>query len=340
MTPIPRPVPHILNLVDVRRWDRQARLLTIVAAETWEGNNPVLLGTTRLSELLEEPYPQARWDLELLHRLETHNRVLIGGHRGGHAPLWLFAGDGATAVLRWRHVPWLVPRRAILQHLLGALHAVPVALPPQHPGRPPFFYSQHPPVGRLRVDPTRDSVPPEPPAAPREQSATPQTPQEIPGRSPVNEAATVGGAEVESDPGCRDTALLKGVKGFKDPVLPSFLKDGRTEGRTGRTTRQGQELLKTLEVATSLTFYGAPQDRLVALCEAHPAAEPALVAWVKNRDMSRYRVPSAVARVVVEHWERVGAPRAQAEAAAKCPKCKTVSPGSCFWDDCPRRSDG
>jgi hypothetical protein len=340
MTNIERLVPHILDLVDRSRWERQARLVGIIAARTWEGECWTELGIPQLVALGDNE-ERARWDMELLGRLAARDRVLdrVGSRR--HPQGWRLAGDGARSVLQWRHVPWAVPRRHVLKQLLGVWETANVgwvaALAAQSLNRGAVR-----PLGDKRPGSlSRVYVPCEPLPGPQ---APPPRPQ-FPG---IMAAATASQTTAENGNGAGPTSSSRSVK---DPVTPSLphapahaharQDEGGREGPEP-TTAKGEKLIEALETATGLSISGWPRDALREAC-ADELAEDYLVGWAGRRDLRRYRTATGLVRVLVEHWERIGrsnAVKQAAERVVKCPTCFTMTPGPCWAPDCPRRADG
>jgi hypothetical protein len=301
MTNTERLVPHILDLVDVTRWERQARLVAIVAARTWGGDSLTKLGVPQLMALGDDE-ERAKWDLELLHRLAKRDRVLSEMTARGHPPAFCIAAQRPESILRWRHVPWSVPRSELLKHLLGAWEAVPVAWLTALAAQSPHLQGVESPGDATVLGPTRGNGPFAPRATPQGPRATPRPPGGTP--TPTESQATAGDGD-----GDGDTSSSLPVKDLR-VVGQSLRTDGRTE--TDRT--QGAGLVEALEAATGLSLFGNPRRALVELCGREALAEDYLTGWVLSRDMKRYRVPSAVVRVVLEHWERIGFSNARRQA--------------------------
>ena len=305
MTNIERLVPHILNLVDETKWTRQTRLIALVAARTFLGNSLTQLGVAELLTYNEDgDEERARWDLVLLRRLARDHRVLEWYPRGGHPPAWAIAGEDANAVLGWRHVPWTVPRRHLVQEIQGAWLAAFVdplaALAAQSPDLPTVEM----PFRNWLAIPTREKVPQRPLASPREPLASPR----FAGETALATASPPTGEEAVSGV---DTSSLS-------LIPPSLLSsppksDGGREGQ-GQQPRKGWKLIEALEKATPLVFTGWPRDRLLSVAD-EPLAAEYLCAWVEGHDLRRYRTATGVVRVMVEQWERTGRSNAEQRAA-------------------------
>lgn len=113
---------QILEHVDLERWERPAQMLRLVAT-LQEGPNPVPLGR-QLLEATGRTARQAKYDHEVLVRLAERDRVLMRWRGEGRRPdSWALA-----SIEKWRHVPWVTPRRDVLRAFLSPVPDEAVAL--------------------------------------------------------------------------------------------------------------------------------------------------------------------------------------------------------------------
>lgn len=322
-------MPHVLNLVDVSRWERQARLVALVAARTQDGESWTEIGVDRLAQLLDESQETARWDLELMRRLALSDRVLAYAAMPRRAPAWRIAGTRLEAVLRWRHVPWRLPRGRLLEELIGAPWAAPVAWWAVGAGQSVAPWAVESPGDALALSATRENMPSEPPTAPREPPTAPRPEPIPPGQDFVNGCTTAYGATVASDEAAGGTASSLS---FKTPSLnPSRRAKSREGGREAQQPPRPElsaaeaELLSAL-AAQGHQVWGAPLGALLELVRSEPAALRELAAHAAHADLRRARTATAAVALLCDWWrmsgraqtarrEAVAAARAEAEAA-------------------------
>lgn len=119
---IAQALPQVLEHVDLTKWERPSELLRLIAT-LQEGPSPVPIGRKFL-EALGRTRREARYDHEVLVRLADRDRVLLRWRGEGRRP-----DSWAVAPLdRWRHVPWITPRRDVLAAFFSPLPDAAVAL--------------------------------------------------------------------------------------------------------------------------------------------------------------------------------------------------------------------
>jgi hypothetical protein len=302
MTNIERLAPRILNLVDVSRWERQARLFAIVASRTWEGGAWTELGVPELLDYDEGDADRARWDLELLNRMAKRDHVLCRTAPRGHKPAWRIAGIGPQSVLHWRHVPWRAPRKNVLRELLGGWDAVSVGWASPLAAQGPNREAVESPGDAAMLRATRDFVASEPMPATREPMPNTRGKPNGPGESPDETDRTDAQHTAEEAEITTDTSLR--VKDLNPYV---FKGDARTDGRTEKPE---EDVLAALEGATPFVLVGKPRAALLELAQ-DPLAPGPLVKWIRSRDWGGIRSPVLAVSLIVEHWESTGRAEAQ-----------------------------
>lgn len=345
MTNIERLVPHILNLVDVSRWETKARLLSLVAARTfeWEGTW-AQLGAPDLAAFLDEPPERAACHLRTMREMATEDRVL--DYRAGHGrrlPLWRVAGDGPEAVLRWRHVPWWAPRTEILAYLQVALDGVGVANNELIAAQSMSNNGAESPGDALVTGATRDFGPPGHRSPPRQHRSPPRPPHGPPGQDFVNGSTSPLPATpdaYESGP-AGDPHLA-----FKDPYIdPLLLKGGcggargeeEEEGEAQRPKEPGRRLPGVVVEALAQRghlVYGAAAAALAALVSTELEAV-VMAELVASLPLANVRYAPVAAQLVAEAWERKGrqeAERRAREAFVESVLAEPVPCEECHWD--------
>lgn len=304
--PIEPLIPRILEHVDLDHWDRPAQLVRLVA-QLAVPPLPVPIGRDLLEALDRSPR-QAKYDHDVLVRLADRDDVLLRWRgRGRQADAWRINPELA----RWRHVPWLTPRRTVLAAFFGPLPDEAVRLWAKRAG----------PGVRLGTDPAPIEVPTPPPStlnvmasSARHMSTSAQSPGETPPQ-PVHKRTAPGG------PHCFTNSLTS----YVEPTTTTAEQENQAEFMNRSAA---DKLAATVRRVVAGSVYGAPAAELDALAARHAAQIDELCRLAEENLRGFRAPPTAVAYLVrlAAAWHRGDLqPAPPASAPALAPEVRAAN---------------
>lgn len=224
---------QVLEHIDLDRWERPAQMLRLIAT-LQEGPNPVPLGR-QLLEATGRSARQAKYDHEVLVRLADRDRVLMRWRGEGRRPdSWAVA-----PIEKWRHVPWITPRRDVLRAFSSPLPDEAVALWAKRAAQAVELGTDTPLLKALSASGLSVNLRA---TTPRHMSTTPPLPGETP----------LGSVHNATDPAAPVNAFSSSLTTFENYSLPT----GSERERSVPETEAGEKLRRALEAKMGAHVYG------------------------------------------------------------------------------------
>jgi hypothetical protein len=241
---------QVLEHVDVEVWRRPEQLVRLVAGLQC-GPCPVPIGPALLNKELGRSPREAVYDHRVLVRLATRDRVLLRWQGAGRSPdAWAINPDLA----RWRHVPWITPRRAVLSSFLPAWEEKAVPLMMKSAGQPCLRWHIDAENGGSEAFPPATLSGKDVSSTARGVSSTARRPGETPPGCVINGTAAP-----------RDDNYIDLSK--ERSLSLSFEADRQRERRRAQRQAWGWVVALVAETAGTQLF-GAPEGRVLDAAEA------------------------------------------------------------------------